>query len=97
VSQPALHPEDSSEGITPSNLAKAELPISITAMDNTEGSQLFGGYLDRIGIFEALGSDVAIVGLTPAGLAQTRRGQSHGLEEIVSIPAVGDMDRAADC
>src|SRR5205085_11411662 len=44
-----------------------------------------GGYLDRVGVFDQLGPGAKVVGLTPVGLAQARRGQNDGLEEIVRI------------
>ena len=52
-----------------------------------------GSYLDRIGVFDQLGPRVSLVGLAPGGLAQSRRGQSDGLEEIVRIAASGPMDK----
>ena len=65
------------------------LPVELH--DLTAGG--LGGYLDRVGVFDQLGPDAKVVGLTPAGLAQARRGQNDGLEEIVRIPVTGEMDR----
>jgi len=52
-----------------------------------------GSYLDRIGVFDQLGPQVSLMGLAPGGLAQSRRGQSHGLEEIVRVAPSGPMDK----
>ena len=53
-----------------------------------------GGYLDRIGLFEHLSANATIVGLTPAGLAEERRGQHDGLVEIVRVPVTGTFDKS---
>lgn len=52
-----------------------------------------GAYLDRIGLFEHVDPAVVVRGVVPSGQAQLRRGQNHGLEEIVAIPVHGEMDR----
>lgn len=69
--------------------ANRGLPVELRDLANWG----LGGYLDRIGVLEDLGSQVSIVDLTPAGLAQARRGQNDSLEEVVRVPATGPMDR----
>ena len=69
--------------------ASRGLPVELHDLANWG----LGSYLDRIGVFEQLGPQVTLVGLTPAGLVESRRGQSDGLEEIVRVPATGPMDR----